>query len=175
MPAFTGHGLSMDPQALRVFKQQLLLALSDTPNEVKRLFHGRGRCWPGLEQICVDWLCGQLLISLFKEPDDAFMAELLSMLKELPTEKVWEQCGAQSLLLHHRDREGSPLEVIWGELNNYPQVMENGLKYQLDLGKKQNNGLFLDMCNGRQWVQEQRKVARFSTSLLIPVVFQSLL
>jgi 23S rRNA (cytosine1962-C5)-methyltransferase len=34
-------------------------------------------------------------------------------------------------------------------------ICEHGLHYRLDLGKKQNSGLFLDMRYGRQWVQAQ--------------------
>jgi 23S rRNA (cytosine1962-C5)-methyltransferase len=36
-------------------------------------------------------------------------------------------------------------------------VVEHGLKYQLDIGRNQNFGLFLDMRNGRQWVQDNAK------------------
>ncbi|KAF1055000.1 MAG: Ribosomal RNA large subunit methyltransferase K [Stenotrophomonas maltophilia] len=32
---------------------------------------------------------------------------------------------------------------------------EDGLAYRLDLGRKQNTGLFLDMRYGRRWVREQ--------------------
>jgi 23S rRNA (cytosine1962-C5)-methyltransferase len=42
---------------------------------------------------------------------------------------------------------GEPLEA-W-------LIDEDGLRYQLDLGRKQNNGLFLDMRYGRRWVREQ--------------------
>lgn len=34
-------------------------------------------------------------------------------------------------------------------------IIEDGLHYLLDLGSKQNSGLFLDMRLGRQWVREQ--------------------
>ena len=33
-------------------------------------------------------------------------------------------------------------------------VIESGLTYRLDLGRNQNNGLFLDMRYGRDWVRE---------------------
>ena len=34
-------------------------------------------------------------------------------------------------------------------------IRDSGLRYQLDLGLKQNTGLFLDMRYGRRWVREQ--------------------
>ncbi|WP_062270248.1 class I SAM-dependent methyltransferase [Endozoicomonas arenosclerae] len=144
----------MNSESLPVLEQHLLSALSSPPQEVRRLFHGRGRCWPGLEQLTVDWLHDQLLVSLFREPEQEELSELKLMLSRFAKTEQWQACGAVSMLLHHRDREGSPLECLWGTLNDFPQVKENGLSYQLDLGRKQNNGLFLDMRYGRQWVRD---------------------
>lgn len=140
---------------LQELEQQLLQALQSPPDEVRRLFHGRGRCWPGLEQLTVDWLQEQLLISLFKEPSPEFLQALKETLSSIAESDIWQQLETKSLLLHHRDREGSPMEVIWGELQTYQTVTENDLAYKLDLGRKQNNGLFLDMRYGRQWVQDR--------------------
>ncbi|KEQ17266.1 class I SAM-dependent methyltransferase [Endozoicomonas numazuensis] len=147
----------MNAESLPVLEQHLLSALSSPPQEIRRLFHGRGRCWPGLEQLTVDWLQNQLLVSLFKEPDQAFLSELRAMLARMTETEQWQASGAVSMLLHYRDRDGSPLECLWGVINDYPQVKENGHSYQLDLGRKQNNGLFLDMRNGRQWVHDNAK------------------
>ncbi|PSV39549.1 methyltransferase [Photobacterium sp. GB-27] len=145
----------MEISALPTLEAHLLTALSSPPNEVRRLFHGRGRCWQGLEQITVDWLQGQVLVSLFKEPSPEFLAELTTLLNKLTKTAEWQNSGATSLLLQHRDREGSPMDVMWGETSEYQDVIESGLVYKLDLGRKQNNGLFLDMRFGRDWVREQ--------------------
>lgn len=150
----------MDSSALPEFQAHLHTAVENLPAEVRRLFHGRGRCWPGLEQLTADWLDGQLLISLFREPEPAFLDELQSLLNQLVTTQTWQQSGATSLLLQHRGRDGSPLEVLWGELTPNPVVREHGLKYQLTLGRNQNNGLFQDMRLGRQWVKEQARSKR---------------
>ncbi|MEJ2762542.1 class I SAM-dependent methyltransferase [Photobacterium sp. MCCC 1A19761] len=143
----------MELSALPTLEQHLLNQLTTPPTEVRRLFHGRGRCWPGLEQLTVDWLSGQVLVSLFKEPDEAFLTALTAQLTALTNTPVWQQSGAVSLLLQHRDRPGAPLDVLWGEHQEYQQVVENGLTFKLDLGRKQNNGLFLDMRLGRDWVK----------------------
>ncbi|PSV28958.1 MULTISPECIES: class I SAM-dependent methyltransferase [unclassified Photobacterium] len=145
----------MEISALPTLEAHLLTALSSPPNEVRRLFHGRGRCWQGLEQITVDWLQGQVLVSLFKEPSPEFLAELTTLLNKLTKTAEWQNSGATSLLLQHRDREGSPMDVMWGDTSEYQDVIESGLVYKLDLGRKQNNGLFLDMRFGRDWVREQ--------------------
>ncbi|MRI32485.1 methyltransferase [Endozoicomonas sp. OPT23] len=144
----------MDAIALPVLYRHLLDLISESPNEARRLFHGRGRCWPGLEQLTVDWLNGQLLVSLFKDQEEPFHTALKQMLLDLAGSEQWLKLNASSILLHHRDREASPVEVVWGELKDTQQIIENDLKYQLDLGRKQNNGLFLDMRLGREWVQK---------------------
>ncbi|EGH25426.1 hypothetical protein PSYMO_30038, partial [Pseudomonas amygdali pv. mori str. 301020] len=38
----------MTPEALAILQQHLLAALNNVPTETRRLFHGRGRVWPGL-------------------------------------------------------------------------------------------------------------------------------
>ncbi len=144
----------MDVTALPELYGHLNNVLSEYPKEARRLFHGRGRCWPGLEQLTVDWLNGQLLVSLFRDQEESFQTALKQMLVELSQSELWLKLEANSIILHHRDREGSPVEIIWGELSDTQQIIENGLKYQLDLGRKQNSGLFLDMRLGRDWVQK---------------------
>ncbi|WP_318471685.1 class I SAM-dependent methyltransferase [Photobacterium leiognathi] len=150
----------MEISALPTLEAHLVAALSTPPTEVRRLFHGRGRCWQGLEQITVDWLQGQVLVSLFKEPSPEFLAELTTLLNKLTETAEWQNSGATSLFLQHRDRLGSPMDVIWGETSEYQDVIESGLVYKLDLGRKQNNGLFLDMRFGRDWVREQAEGKR---------------
>ena len=51
---------------MRLTFRQKSLGLDVTSAESSScLFHGRGRQWPGLEQVTVDWLQGVLLVSLF--------------------------------------------------------------------------------------------------------------
>ncbi|NHI01511.1 class I SAM-dependent methyltransferase [Oceanimonas sp. MB9] len=150
----------MNATALLTFKAHLHAALDAQPAETRRLFHGRGRRWPGLEQLTADWLDGQLLVSLFREPSPEFLNELQQLLAELIASPVWRHSGARSLLLQHRSREGSPLEVLWGEFDASPVVREHELNYQLTLGRNQNHGLFLDMRLGRQWVRAQAEGKR---------------
>ena len=43
----------MQPDALATLQQLLSQALTQVPDETRRLFHGRGRCWAGLEHVTV--------------------------------------------------------------------------------------------------------------------------
>ncbi|MGH8465886.1 MAG: class I SAM-dependent methyltransferase, partial [Pseudomonas sp.] len=114
--------------------------------------HGRGRCWPGREQITVDWLQGVLLVSLFREPPGGQLAELEQMLLGLAQAPCW---SGQAMLIQHRYLPESPGQWLLGEPSEHWLIDEDGLRYQLDLGLKQNTGLFLDMRYGRRWVREQ--------------------
>lgn len=150
----------MHPDALATLQQHLITALAQLPVETRRLFHGRGRCWPGLEHVTVDWLQGVLLVSLFRAQSDTELDALREILLALGQSVEWLASGAHSLLLQHRYLPDSRMEQLLGEPVEEWLISENGLRYKLDLGIKQNNGLFLDMRYGRRWVQEQARGLR---------------
>ena len=148
----------MNPDALDTLQQHLITALSALPEESRRLFHGRGRCWTGLEHLTVDWLQGVLLVSLFRDPGTAEQQALKEMLTFLSHSPEWPR--GTHLLLQHRYLPDNETEALLGEVPEEWLISENGLRYKLDLGRKQNNGLFLDMRYGRRWVQEQAQGKR---------------
>ncbi len=154
MTALSTSPSAMAASALPLFFEHVEQALEHAPHEVRRLFHGRGQQWPGLEQLTCDWLQGQLEVTLFKAVDDAFLNELVAGLVRLSQSALWQQQQGQSIFIQHRYADGAPTKVIVGEINDRPIVQEHGLSFQLDLGRNQNMGIFLDMRFGRQWVQQ---------------------
>jgi len=142
----------MNPDALATLHAHLLDALATPPDETRRLFHGRGRCWPGLEQLTVDWLQGVILVALFKEPEPAQLEALKQLLQT--------QLSAYTVALQHRYLPHSTTEWLVGSPIDELTITEGGLRYLIDLGKKQNSGLFLDMRYGRNWVREHAKGQR---------------
>jgi 23S rRNA (cytosine1962-C5)-methyltransferase len=161
MPAFRIAGVFlMNPEALQTLQSHLSTALESVPDETRRLFHGRGRCWAGLEQITVDWLQGVVLVSLFKEPEPAQLDDLRSMLRDLVASPAWQRSAAHTLALQHRYLPDSLTQWLVGEPIDEWTLTEGGLRYRIDLGKKQNNGLFLDMRYGRDWVRGQARGKR---------------
>lgn len=150
----------MDIKALPILTDQIAIKLTQQPQGAQRLFHGRGKCFPGLEHITVDWLDGQVLVSLFKEPSDEFLIQLNDDLINWTSQSRWVSSKAKSLLLQHRHQEKSPTECLWGDYKATTIVDEDGLLFQLDLGRNQNSGLFLDMRNGRRWVKENSQGKR---------------
>lgn len=147
----------MQTTALSQFFSEVTAQLTEVPNEVRRLFHGRGQRWSGLEHLTCDWLQGQMIISLFKPVEDDFLAALMDGLNGLAASPLWAEKGGRCIVLQHRYADGAPSQVLVGELDTRPVVEENGLKFQLDIGRNQNSGLFLDMRYGRDWVREHAK------------------
>jgi 23S rRNA (cytosine1962-C5)-methyltransferase len=143
----------MTPEALSILNQHLLTGLQNPPDETRRLFHGRGRIWPGLEQVTVDWMQGVVLVSLFREPAQSELDALNRLLLDLTRTPEWQASAAHTLLLQHRYLPESTTQWLVGERVEEWLISESGLTYKVDLGRKQNCGLFLDMRYGRDWVR----------------------
>lgn len=113
----------------------------------QRLFHGRGKAYAGLEHITIDWLPPVALITLFApESESEIEAVADKLLSLIP------RC--RSVQLQHRYHLSGHFSVIRGENIKQLTIKEGNLFYHINLGKNRNTGLFLDMKNGRKWVQE---------------------
>lgn len=102
----------------------------------------------------MDWLQGVVLVALFKE------TEHLQALKHTLLQIEWSRFGVHTVALQHRYLPQSTTEWLVGDAIDELTITEGGLRYLIDLGKKQNSGLFLDMRYGRNWVREQAKGQR---------------
>ncbi|MCF6325605.1 MAG: class I SAM-dependent methyltransferase [Gammaproteobacteria bacterium] len=125
------------------FKNQLF----GDVEQCRRIFHGRGSAYEGLEHVVVDWLPPAALIRLYKEESAAWLLSMAQILeRNLP--------GCTSVQVQYRCRARAPIEIVSGEELSELVVDECGLKFHLQLGRSQNIGLFLDMRNARHWVKE---------------------
>ncbi|KZN13298.1 class I SAM-dependent methyltransferase [Marinomonas sp. TW1] len=150
----------MTPAILNTLTQHIVTQLPQTPNQVRRLFHGRGRCFEGLEQITVDFMAGQLFVSLFKEMTSTDEQCLIAELTSWTQHEVWPSSNVKAILMQYRYLPNHPTQAIWGEGEKDLIVDEEGLTFQLSLGRNQNVGLFLDMRYGRRWVTENSQNKR---------------
>ena len=121
--------------------------------QCQRVFHGRGKAYPGWQHVTVDWLPPVILLTLYEELDASSLYRIAEGLRNL-----FPECA--SLQVKYRCRAKSPYEVLWGEHIEQLTVAEDALKYNLFLGRSQNMGLFLDMRHGRQWVREHARDKR---------------
>jgi len=121
------------------------LGLAD--GEVRRLFHGRGHCYPGFEDLVIDWFAPVAVVRLYKPMEPSLLQQLTEQLKQ------FADIGGLVVQLRGRGQEAVN-EVAWGEVPDEMVAFELGLKYWVKPQRNQNSGLFLDMRQGRQWVKE---------------------
>jgi len=133
----------------------------DLTNEFKRLFHGRGGLYDGYKHLTIDSIDTILSVALYREDENE--AELIDMLKNF----INSSCARakrqiplgchKTIVLQRRYLQGSPSEVIVGELADELFVVENGMKIKLNLLSNKNSGYFPDMKNGREFVRQNAK------------------
>ena len=119
--------------------------LGQAAPEPRRLFHGRGHMFDGLEHINVDWYPPVLLITGYS--DIEAIDELLKLI--LGADKSGQ---INSVVYQKRSSKGADSECIWGEPIETTVVEEHGVKYEVQPGVRQNAGLFLDMRPLRRWL-----------------------
>ena len=95
-------------------------------DECQRLFHGRGHAYEGLSHVNVDWLPPVVLITVYQEVEETWLAENALQLKNLVTE-------CKSVQVQYRSRKMAPTEVLIGEEISDTEVLESGLKYKISL------------------------------------------
>lgn len=119
--------------------------------EMFRLFHGRGFCYPEYQHINIDWLSPVILVILYKEENQQWLADLSKFLLSEMTIRGFE---VTSIQVQFRCRDLAPTQLLYGEKISDYSANENGLAYKISLGKNQNYGIFLDMKNGRSWLKD---------------------
>ncbi len=112
----------------------------------RRLFHGRGRTFPGYQDLLIDSYGPLLWVTLFAERPPVWITELSQRLRDL-----LPHC--QCIVVQRRDRSKDSLEIVYGQLPADPWAFEDGLRYRLRPRMGQNIGFFIDMRVGRQLVR----------------------
>lgn len=134
-------------------KDVLIQNSTNTTEEFKRLFHGRGGLYEGFRHLTIDSIDTILSVALyFEEPNESKLIEMLSAFVS--------SSRYETLVVQRRYLQGSPSEVLVGTLNEDLYIVENGMKIKLNLLDNKNNGYFPDMKNGREFVKENSKDKR---------------
>jgi len=113
--------------------------------DARRIFHGRGQLYPGLEHICIDWFSPLVLISAYEEIEDP--AAVLQALQAADTHGQ-----IQAVMLQNRYIQGAPAQALYGELLEQLIVTEDRLRFEVHPGLQQNSGLFMDTRSFRDWL-----------------------
>ncbi|OYV02347.1 MAG: SAM-dependent methyltransferase [Burkholderiales bacterium PBB5] len=130
------------------------IATMDLPTDAQRLFHGRGGLHPGCEQWSLDWLAPVWLLTSFQPATDEELAAVHTALAQR-----WQQLAPEQPLnwvFQCRHEGRAETRLMAGSVPEPHVVQEDGARYRLHLLRGQNHGLFLDMAEGRRWVQAQQ-------------------
>ena len=112
-------------------------------DQAVRLFHGRGGCYEGLD-FNIDYYPPYLHWRFYQPQEN--LDQLIQALDSVGVEK-------KNHILQKRFEQGSPIEMVEGELVTNWKTKELDVDYHLKLDK-QNPGIFLDMQSGKQFVKD---------------------
>ena len=118
--------------------------------ESRRLFHGRGHCFPGYDDLLIDWFQPVVLVMLYQQRQELWLTELLGFLRHLIPD-------AEAIVLQERFLPNTPSRLLWGEMPDQVDAVEAGLRYRLRLTEAQNVGFFPDVAVGRQLIRQIAK------------------
>jgi 23S rRNA (cytosine1962-C5)-methyltransferase len=139
-------------------------------NDARRIFHGRGGCFVGSEHVTLDWYSPVWLLTSYNV--ELTPAELRTIQRHIEdkhrsmidndddttTTTSTNDHGINenvNLVYQHRDKKNaSRTTVLSGDVPQDHVVTENGMKFIIRLlHHGQNQGIFLDIKNGRQFVK----------------------
>jgi 23S rRNA (cytosine1962-C5)-methyltransferase len=118
--------------------------------DARRLFHGRGRSFPGYQDLLIDCYDTLIWVTLFAERSSAWLQNLKALLCSV-------RPSVTCIAVQRRDLPQAPIEILFGTLPMEPQALEGGLRYLLRPEVGQNIGFFIDMAAGRALVRKQAK------------------
>lgn len=133
-----------------MLKQKIRNFFSQPQPEARRIFHGRGHCYPGLEHLCIDWYEPLVLITTHAAIDNCEEIKALILDADVHSQ-------VKTILLQERYIARSPSQIIYGDQHDSIIVAENGLQFEVRPGQQQNTGLFLDTRHLRNWLKVNSK------------------
>lgn len=126
------------------------IASMPLPIDAQRIFHGRGALHADCAHLSLDFFPPVWLLTSFQPMAEDELAVVGSALAQR-----WEQLAPGEPLhwvFQCRHEGQSQTRVMAGAVPDPHWVTEAGVRYRVNVGRGQNNGLFLDMAEGRRWV-----------------------
>jgi len=127
-------------------EKSLLQFFAEPQADARRVFHGRGQHFVGLEHLCIDWFKPVLLLTAYSP-----VQNVIALLDAVQSADSLMQI--RSVILQKRYERNAPSDLLLGEPIEDLVVREGDLVFEVHPGKQQNAGLFLDMRLLREWLQ----------------------
>ena len=115
-----------------------------------RLFHGRGKHYSGLNGCVIDSFSPVVLVTLFQEASEEWLAGLTHRIVEYFSEK---QYLLECVVVQKRYLPKAPFEICHGNLPEKVFARRKGLRFGLSFSQ-QNVGFFLDIEPARIWLED---------------------
>ncbi|KAG7366082.1 S-adenosylmethionine-dependent methyltransferase [Nitzschia inconspicua] len=133
-------------------EQAIKTAVLDN-QEANRVFHGRGGLFDGCEHITLDWFPPVWLLT--SHHIKVFPSELAQIQQHLQQQfRLDDVSPPINFVYQHRSiNSTASTQVLCGSVPEPHVITENGMKFYISLLQGQNQGIFLDMRNGRDWVR----------------------
>lgn len=138
---------------MQIIHNEIIKHLSSS-GEARRLFHGRGQCFTGYDDLVIDSFPPVVMVILYQQRPQAWLEELTQLLDTILPNKP------RAILLQERFLSNGPSRLLQGTLSKELEALEAGLSFRLRLGEAQNVGFFLDMAIGRQLIRERAEGKR---------------
>lgn len=133
--------------------------LNSLAGDSRRLFHGRGGCFPGLEWCTVDYFAPVFFITLFNAPPAGFLEQVEAAFRSLVVEERYPGWEEAALLVQHRYQKPVGYSTLFGCLPAHWQAKWQRLAFVLE-ANHQNVGFFLDAEPVRHWLQRMSRGKR---------------
>lgn len=133
--------------------------------DATRVFHGRGHMYPGCEHLTLDYFPPVWLLTSYNKKigDDELQryGEALANKWEVSCSREGEELNWIYQYRSTSSETGLTKNVLMaGSIPDPHIIEERGNKFLVHLSKGQNHGIFLDMLEGRSWVQGMSKNKR---------------
>ena len=115
----------------------------DHSGNARRLVHGRGHTYPGLEHVVVTYYPPYIHIALYEEVDPLALDQLVAAL--VATDHV-----ISGVVVQYRSGRNTKTDVVLGQVPSEHLVREDSLFFWIAPTRNQNTGLFLDMGHVRE-------------------------
>lgn len=145
---FIRWGILAVPELAPIFEAIDGFLLQPTA-DARRLFHGRGGCYDGLQWCTVDAFAPALLVTLFSPPPARALMDIRAYIARVLPSGMFNRLAVQ-----HRYLPGAPYQWVQGDsmAESFAQRGENRFHLRYN---RQNLGFFLDMEPGRRWLEER--------------------
>ena len=130
----------------------LLSQRLDNQDFCMRIFHGRGKHYPGYERINIEWYPPYIFVQNFGDNLPIELNEALSTL-------FASHENITAVLVQSRQQPDFKTEILLSRTPVelpliFDALLAEGLTCEVKLGANRNTGVFLDMRSGWHWVKE---------------------